>query len=464
MINDIVLESINALLIAGIILYQLINHNYRELSKKPGARLILAGFCLILLGACFDITDNFPSLNRFVIIGDTPAEAFLEKFLGYLLGFTCLLCGFTRILPVFAELEEKRALIETIVETIPAPTFCKNDAGRYLACNKAFEVFIGLSRERIVGHTVFDIAPPELATIYQEADQALLEKGGRQTYEAQTRFSDGSLKDVLFHKAVYVKEDGSPGGIVGVMIDISSQKEIEEGLRKLDRMKSEFIGTAAHELRTPLASVQGYAELLMAQHEGVKVFSPDKQKTFLGEICQASQALSALIDDLLDVGRIESGHAMPMRIEPAVPETMLHRVVEAFRLRHPQHPIQLNYSAATDTPVLYDPLRFRQVVENLLSNAVKYSPDCGPISIETRIKGESFLLQVRDRGIGMTPEQQAHIYDKFYRAESSKHLAGGLGLGMSITWNIVEAHGGRIRVESELGKGTLVEVELPLAG
>lgn len=464
MSGDIVLEVFNALLIAGIILYQLANNRYRELSGKPGARLILAGFCLILLGACFDITDNFPALNRFVIIGDTPAEAFLEKFVGYLLGFAFLLYGFTRILPVFAELEEKRTLIETIVETIPAPTFCKNESGTYLVCNKAFESFVGVPREQIVGHTVSDIAPSELAAGYREADRVLLETGGRQSYEAQVRLADGSFRDVLFHKAVYPKEDGSAGGIVGVLVDISSQKAVEEGLRKLDRMKNEFIGTAAHELRTPLASVQGYAELLLRHHGGATIFTNEQQQDFLHEICQASEALSALVDDLLDVGRIESGYALPMKIEPGVPAELLRKVVEAFRLRYPQHQIRLNYELATDVQVLYDPHRFRQVIENLLSNAVRYSPGREPIDVEARQKERLFLLAVRDRGIGMTPEQCDRIYDKFYRADSAKHLAGGLGVGMSITRSIVEAHGGSIRVESEAGKGTLVEVELPLDG
>ncbi len=462
MINDIILEILNALLIAGIILYQLANNRYRGLSRKPGARLILVGFCLMLFGACLDITDEFPRLNQFVVIGDTPAEAFIEKFFGYMLGSLLLLIGFSKILPVFAELDEKRQLIETIVETIPAPTFCKDASGRYLACNQAFEAFTGLVRERIVGHTVFDVAPEELARTYQQADQALLDKGGRQTYEAQVKHADGSYKDVLFHKAVYPREDGSAGGIVGVMLDISAQKEVEEGLRRLDRMKSEFISIAAHELRTPLTSVQGYTELLLARHEGKREFSAAQQENFLHEIYDAGEALSALVDELLDVGRIESGNGLALNIRRDNPAPLLERVVEAFRLRHPQQPIRFDYTPSEDFQLNYDAQRFRQVVENLLSNAVKYSPGFDQIEVHAGLQDGFFRLQVRDRGVGMTAEECARIYDKFYRADSAKHLVGGLGLGMSIARNIVEEHGGRIRVESAPDLGTLVEVEFPL--
>ena len=117
--NDFFLELFNALLIAGIIFYQLVKTRNTRLYGRPGTRLILAGFCFMLFGACLDMTDEFPQLNHWVVIGDTPVEAFLEKFFGYMVGSFLLLLGFSRSLPVFTELEVKQHLIETIVETIP---------------------------------------------------------------------------------------------------------------------------------------------------------------------------------------------------------------------------------------------------------------------------------------------------------------------------------------------------------
>lgn len=463
MINDILLEVFNALLIAGIILYQLVNNRYRNLSRKPGARLILTGFCLMLLGACLDITDEFPQLNHFIIIGENPVEAFIEKFLGYLLGSLLLLLGFSRILPVFSELEEKRQLIETIVETIPAPTFCKDAGGRYLACNRAFEEFIGVPRSRILGRTVYDISPATLAKNFGQADRDLLEEGGRQIYESQVQAGDGTVHDVIFHKAVYRQESGEAGGIVGVLLDISERKTSEEALRRLDKMKSEFIGTAAHELRTPLASVQGYTELLLAQQTGKNNFSAEQCADFLNEICQACDALATLVDDLLDIGRIENGRPLTMNIQPDNPEPLLRKVVEAFRLRNPQQPIILHYAPGPDLLLPFDFHRLRQVLENLLSNAVKYSPERKPIEVTIQLQGTNFVLQVRDQGLGMSADQCAKIYEKFYRADPEETQISGLGLGMSVVRSIVEAHGGHIHIESQPARGTLVEVTLPLS-
>lgn len=461
---ELVLESCSAFLIATIIYVLAKNLRRTALASQFGTKLILIGFCLLFFGAALDISDEYPQLSYLIILGDTPIQSFVEKFFGRFLGVLFILLGILRIMPVFSTLEEKHQLIETMVETIPAPTFCKDANGVYLACNQSFEEFLGLPRQQILNRTVYDIAPEELAAVYDRADRELLAAGERQIYEAQVEAADGTRRDVLFHKAVYQLDNGAPGGIVGVILDISDRKAVEEGLLRLDRMKSEFIGTAAHELRTPLTSIQGYSELLHAQQTGSREFSDEQCADFLHEIIQASESLSILIDDLLDIGRIESGAVLPMKIAPGQPENLLRRVIEAFRLRNPAQKILLHYAPGPSVFVQYDAQRFRQVMENLLSNAVKYSPDNGPIEVRAQIRGEWFVVQVVDNGFGMTAEQQQRIYEKFYRAEPTKDLVSGLGIGMSITRSIVEAHGGRIRIDSTPGKGTLVEIELPLAG
>ena len=460
--NDFLLELFNALLIAGIILYQVVTTRKTGLHGRPGTGLILAGFCFMLFGVCMDMTDEFPQLNHFVVIGDTPVEAFIEKFFGYITGSFLLLLGFSRILPVFAELDVKQQLIETIVETIPAPTFCKDENGRYLLCNRAFEAFIGFPREQIIGQTVYGVAPPDLAEIYHQADQALIEKMERKTYETQVCGADGTRKDVLFHKAVFHKEDGSAGGLVGVMLDISERKQAEEGLRDLNRMKSEFISIAAHELRTPLTSVQGYVELLLSS-DPAKKFTDEQRHGFLHEIFQASETLNRLIDELLDVGRMEQGLPLPLDLQFRQADILLRKVVAQFRLQDQSQQIELNSELPAGHHFLFDEHRLRQLVENLLSNAIKYSPDKGRIAVNARIVGQAFQLEISDQGIGMTPAQQEKIFEKFYRAEKNQNWINGLGIGMSIVKSIVDAHHGEIEVESRLAKGTCVRIRLPLA-
>lgn len=462
--NDFLLELFNALLIAGIILYQLVKTRNTGLYGRPGTKLILAGFCFMLFGACLDMTDEFPQLGRFVVIGDTPVEAFLEKFFGYILGSFSLLLGFSRILPVFAELEGKQHLIETMVETIPAPTFCKDADGRYLLCNRAFEEFIGFPRQQIIGQTVFAVAPTDCAEVYQRADLELLASRGKQTYETQIETAEGLRRDVLFHKAVFSNEDGSAGGLVGVILDISARKRVEDGLRDLDRMKSEFISIAAHEFRTPLTSIQGYTELLLSDAETGRLFDDAQRRDFLQEINRASETLSKLVDELLDVGRIEQGLPLPLDLQPHQPELLLQKIITQFCLQDPDWPITLTSNLPPQCSFLFDAHRLRQLVENLLSNAIKYSPEQRPIDIEARVVGESFQLEVRDQGVGMTAEQQVRIFDKFYRANHAQNNISGLGIGMSIVKSVVEAHSGQIEIESQPAQGTCVRVSLPMVG
>ncbi len=459
--NDFFLELFNALLIAGIILYQILKVRNTRLIGRPGTRLIFAGFCFMLFGACLDMTDEFPQLNHFVVIGDTPVEAFLEKFFGYMIGSFLLLLGFSRILPVFAELDAKQQLVETIIETIPAPTFCKDDEGRYLACNRDFEEFLGVDRDKIIGETVYALASRELADKYHQADQELLSQKGRQVYEAQVLAADGTHKDVMFHKAVFSKADGSAGGLVGVMLDISERKREEEGLRRLDRMKSEFISIAAHELRTPLTSVQGYSELLLNSEQTGK-FTDAQRHDFLHEIYQSGEALSRRVDELLDVGRMEQGLPLPLNLQSCQPEPLIQKVVAQFCLQNQSQQIELKTELSPQQVFIFDEQRLRQLVENLLSNAAKYSPEKNMITVSARNDGEYFQFEVSDQGIGMTPDQRVKMFDKFYRAEKNQNWISGLGIGMSIVKSIVDAHQGEIEVESQLGIGTCVRVKLPL--
>ena len=128
---------------------------------------------------------------------------------------------------------EQSELLQTILSAIPAPIFYKNEKGVYLGCNQAFERFIGLPKENVIGQTVYGVAPKELADVYREADAKLLAQGGTQKYEASVRYADGSQHEVLFHKAVFHKSDGSPGGMVGAMLDITELREAEKKIRYL---------------------------------------------------------------------------------------------------------------------------------------------------------------------------------------------------------------------------------------
>jgi diguanylate cyclase (GGDEF)-like protein/PAS domain S-box-containing protein len=137
--------------------------------------------------------------------------------------------------------------MQTAIDTLPSPIFMKDAGGRYIACNKAFEEYIGLSRDKVLGSTVYDVAPPELATIYEKADQELMARGGKQSYEAHVRYADGSYHDVIFYKSVFYNAKGEADGISGTMLDISERKQLE---KKLEIAASTDFLTGTNNLRT----------------------------------------------------------------------------------------------------------------------------------------------------------------------------------------------------------------------
>ena len=274
--------------------------------------------------------------------------------------------------------------------------------------------------------------------------------------------------NVLGTFAIYYQEPRDPGPVelelISAAADLTAlainHKKALAVLRKSDQLKSEFISTAAHELRTPISSIMGFAELLQ---EPLSRFSSEQKLSFVNEIIEGSERLTKIIDDLLDLSRIESGYRLPLNREPTSLTTLLNRVVNRFQLKA-SHRFSMEIAADVPDIILIDQHRISQVLENLLSNAVKYSPRNSCITLRAVREGGNCRISIIDQGIGMTDEQLVRIFDKFYRANSADTAIRGLGLGMSIVRQIIEEHAGSIRVESTPGQGSQVHVTLPLPG
>lgn len=254
--------------------------------------------------------------------------------------------------------------------------------------------------------------------------------------------------------------DGSLEAIRSIGRDISKQKAAEQALHEHLRMKSEFISTAAHELRTPLAAIMGYTELLLDQ-KTMQGFDPQQKREFLVTIQERAEDLTRIVDELLDLSRIEAGQKISLDIRPCNLATVLDGVINDFRTRFPDRTFVLRIPTHCSPDCRADPVRLRQVIANLLDNAVKYSPLGGEIVAGCAGQCATCHIYVSDQGIGMSPEQRLKIFDQFYRADTSNTAIGGLGLGLSLAKQIIEGHGGRIEVESEVGKGSTLTVVLP---
>jgi PAS domain S-box-containing protein len=246
--------------------------------------------------------------------------------------------------------------------------------------------------------------------------------------------------------------------VATVARDIRERLRAEEALRASDRLKTEFISTAAHEFRTPLTTIQGFAQLLL-QEDGL---SAAERQELLDYILQKAQALGRIVADLLDISRMETGQALPLDRTFCTAAQLFGPLQLLLRSFPDNGRFQLTIRDG-DCQLEADRNRFAQVVENLIDNAVKYSPPGTPICIEGHASNGEYEITITDQGIGMTEQQVARIFDKFYRGNFSNTGAGGIGLGMSVVRNIVEAHGGRIWVLSTPGLGTTVRLRLPVA-
>ena len=251
------------------------------------------------------------------------------------------------------------------------------------------------------------------------------------------------------HTSIILDKAGKEIGIVIIMYDVTPEREI-------DRMKTEFVSTAAHELRTPLTTIQGFAELLMTR----KNLEPEKENRFLSHINREADHLANIISDLLDISRIESGSGFSLDKARHDMGGILSQIVSHFQEHSENHRFEV---ILPPTPVMgmLDKQKIHQVIENLLSNAVKYSPQGGLIRVSAESLEDGLQVTIKDEGIGMTPQQTAKIFDKFYRADASNSAIKGTGLGMTIVHNIVNAHGGKVWVESRIEKGMTVTFTLP---
>ncbi len=262
----------------------------------------------------------------------------------------------------------------------------------------------------------------------------------------QTIRQEIAMPDRLIFQASLTAVEGV--GYVVVMQDITYLKE-------LDRIKSEFVSIVSHDVRTPLTTIRGYVSLLPR----VGPLNP-RQQEFVEKVERAMQTIVELLNNLLDLSRLESGYALSMEI------CSLARILDgAVQIIRPQaegkqHTLILDLPADLP-PIQGDPRRLEQVFLNLLSNAVKYTPPGGRITVRAREQEGHIAVQVSDTGVGIPPADLPHIFSKFYRVRRESEATEGTGLGLAIVKSIVERHGGRVWAESEVGKGSTFTILLP---
>ena len=306
--------------------------------------------------------------------------------------------------------------------------------------------------ETFLGKRMQDVLPPDVGRQVEEAIGAVVRSGAPVVFEYGLPMADG----IRYFEARALPL--LPGQVVLVVRNITERKREERRREEVARLREEYTHIVSHELRQPLTIIQGQAQLLrMALSHGA--LTGHEQRS-VEAILASSQRMNAMIQDLVDSARIESGQ---VRLEPQ-PLDLARFVGKAKdRLAAPADLGRLRVVIPADLPpVRADPDRLERILTNLLTNALKYSPPTSEVTISARQEAKEAVIAVSDRGAGIEAAELPRIFERFYRA-SGAHKTEGLGLGLYITKGLVEAHGGRIWVESKPGQGSTFSFTLPLA-
>lgn len=337
---------------------------------------------------------------------------------------------------LYDETETERRKLAAVLHATEELVMILDPEMRILLCNPAAIAVLRLSAEGIVGRKVQEIVSNNtLLDLFWKASRI------RRTYHAEVWIPGGRT-----YSAHLTPVEGV--GYVLMMHDVTQMKE-------LDRVRAEFLATVSHDLRSPLAAIRGYVDLL-----GKIGPLTEQQQDFVEKIRRSIAHITALVSDLLELGRIEASTDMEM--EPFHLESVIDAVVDGYRQIAAEKGLSLRWELTPLPLIRGNPHRLRRVMENLLSNAVKYNREGGWIAVSAEYREGYIVVRVADSGIGIPPEDLPHVFDRFYRVQRPEtEDIEGTGLGLSIVKSIVEKHGGRVWVESRLSEGTTFTLILP---
>jgi len=343
---------------------------------------------------------------------------------------------------LFMKVEVSRRQLEAILDSTPDPVLVTDASDRLILANPAAVYVFGVVIRR--GERS-DLE----RTIQIKALNELLMASSTERRSAEIRMPDGKTYLAM---ASPMSAEGKTVGRVCILRDVSQLKEI-------DTLKSDFVSTVSHDLRSPLTLMRGYATML----EMAGTLN-DQQKNYAKMIVQGVDNMAKLVNNLLDLGRIDFGVGLQLESIPVL--DIIERVTGALQLQAKQKNILLGVEIPKDLPhaIEADQALLHQALYNLVENALKYTPDGGEVTIQMETVDSALIFAVKDSGIGIPATDLPRLFEKFYRGTNREALAKrGTGLGLAIVKSIAERHGGKAWVESELGKGSIFHLQVPLA-
>lgn len=343
---------------------------------------------------------------------------------------------------------QSKAQMQELYDANIIGVFYCNVNGLIMNANDAFLNIIGYSRKELEAGNLnwVRITPPEYHAEDQKAIKELVTKGVLKPWEKEYIRKDGSQVPVIVGATM---TDKTKGEAMAFVLDITERK-------KLEQRKDEFIGIASHELKTPLTSIKGYVQIL---ERIIQQMGDPRLELYLKKTNTYIDRLNTLIADLLDVSKIQAGK-LQLNYSSFNIKELAEEAIEGIQHMNSHHKIILQ--EATDIQINGDRQRLEQVFTNLLTNAIKYSPTADKVYVFVEKKGNTVQVKVQDFGVGIAKKEQQKLFQRFYRVESTAKKFSGLGIGLYISCEIVERHGGKMWVESDEGKGSIFYFTLPI--
>jgi PAS domain S-box-containing protein len=352
-------------------------------------------------------------------------------------------------------LAHEQRLLEAVFENTQTLLAYLDRDFNFVRVNDAYARSGARSKEELIGRNHFEVYPSEAEEIFRQVRET------GQPYEAMARpftYPDHpEWGETYWDWTLIPIKDGAGqvDGFVFSLVDVTARVRQQRELEEASQLKDEFLSMASHELKTPVTSIKIFSELASRRPEIV-------QPQLMVTLNRQADQLVRLVNDLLDVSRLQVGR-MPVEMRQIDLAQFLHELCERSRAVYEKNQLVCRVS---EGPIMVsgDPARLEQVFQNLIDNAAKYSPEGGTIVIEASLEPEGAVtLSVRDEGIGIAPEHLPHVFERFYKPSAQQAVYPGLGVGLYISKQIVERHGGRIWAESQDGGGSAFHVRLPLA-
>src|SRR5262245_56416317 len=403
------------------------------------------------------------SKNRFLgmmMVGSFKLHGFSQYEIDLLMAFGSQLGTALENARLYDEVSKGKAYIENLVENAADLIISTDLDDHILTWNRGAEVLFGYSKDDVVGNHLSILLPPERVHELEEMRAKVQISGALRDIEIRSKKKDGVMIYLSLSVSPVRDLDGKIVGFLRVAKDITEKKRYERRLKELDKMKSDFVSNVSHELRTPLTSIKGSVDNML---DGLTGSLNEKQIRYLNRIKSNTDRLSRLINDVLDLSRIESGRVevrpttLPLTsLAEEVAEHMKALAAEKFiRIEVPPPDPKMTAWADRD--------KVTQVLMNLIGNAVKFTPRDGKITVALEKNGDDYIqISVADTGPGILPEERNRIFSKCYQvANADKQKPKGSGLGLAISKALVEIHGGKIWMDSEVGRGSTFYFTLP---